>query len=46
MPTDSMLVAIAVIAMFVVFAAALVWGDLQTRPRQLARHSDSKRRPF
>lgn len=46
MPVDSLLVAVAVTAMFLVFAAVLIWGDLQTRPRQLARQSDTKRRAF
>ena len=39
MPTDSLLVAVCVVAMFVVFAAVLFWGDLQTRPKQLADSS-------
>ena len=46
MPTDSLLVSICVIAMFVVFAAVLYWGDRQTRPQQLAQQSDAKRRAF
>jgi hypothetical protein len=46
MPVDSMLVSVAVIAMFVVFAAVLAWGDSQTRTGQLARAADTKRRPF
>jgi hypothetical protein len=47
MPADSMLVALAVTAMFVVFAAVLVWGDRQTRPSQLSRQSDdTNRRAF
>jgi hypothetical protein len=46
MPTDSFLVAVCVVAMFVVFAAVLFWGDLQTRPKQLANSSDTKRRAF
>ena len=33
MPTDSLLVAVCVVAMFVVFAAVLFWGDLQTRSK-------------
>ena len=35
MPTDSLLVAVCVVAMFVVFGAVLFWGDLQTRSRML-----------
>ena len=46
MPVDSMLVAASVVVMFVAFAAALIWGDFQTRPKQLAQASSSKRRPF
>lgn len=34
MPIDSALVSVAVIAMFVIFAAVLAWGDRQTRPLQ------------
>jgi hypothetical protein len=32
MPVDSMLVSAAVVAMFVVFAAVLAWGEFQTPP--------------
>jgi hypothetical protein len=46
MPVDSMLVAAGVVLMFAVFAAVLMWGDLKTRPKQLAQHSDAGRRPF
>jgi uncharacterized membrane protein len=46
MPTDSLLVTVGVVAMFVVFAAVLFWGDLQTRPKQLANPSAAKRRAF
>ena len=46
MPVDSIFVAVAVISMFVVFAAVLAWGDFQTRPKQLAQQSDVKRRSF
>jgi hypothetical protein len=46
MPIDSLLVTICVVAMFVVFAAVLFWGDLQTRPKQQADSSDAKRRAF
>jgi len=45
MPVDSMLVAASVVVMFAVFAAVLMWGDLQTRPKQLAQQSSAKRRP-
>jgi hypothetical protein len=46
MPIDSLIVSVCVVAMFVVFAAVLAWGDMQTRPRQLADQSAAKRRPF
>jgi uncharacterized membrane protein len=46
MPTDSLLVTVCVVAMFVVFAAVLFWGDLQTRPKRLANSSTAKRRAF
>ena len=31
MPTDTIVVLVAVVAMFAVFSAALAWGDWQTR---------------
>jgi hypothetical protein len=46
MPTDSLLVTIFVVAMFVIFASVLYWGDMQTRPKQLADSSAAKRRAF
>ena len=46
MPVDSMFVVVAVISMFVVFAAVLAWGDFHTRPKQLAQQSNVKRRSF
>ncbi|WMT73398.1 hypothetical protein [Bradyrhizobium sp. Ash2021] len=46
MPVDSMLVAASVVTIFVIFAAVLMWGDLQTRPKQLARLPDIRRRAF
>jgi hypothetical protein len=46
MPIDSLIVSVCVVAMFVVFAAVLAWGDMQTRPRQLADQSAAKRRPI
>jgi hypothetical protein len=46
MPTDSLLVTVFVVAMFVIFAAVLYWGDTQTRPKQLADSSAVKRRAF
>lgn len=46
MPTASLLVTVGVVAMFAVFAAALFWGEYQTRPKQLANSSHGKRRAF
>ena len=46
MPTESLLVAVCVVAMFVVFGGVLFWGDLQTRPKQLADSPHAKRRAF
>jgi hypothetical protein len=46
MPTDSLLVSIFVVAVFVVFAAVLFWGERQTQPKHLADSSHGKRRAF
>jgi TRAP-type uncharacterized transport system fused permease subunit len=46
MPTDSLLVAVCIVAMFVVFGAVLFWGDLQTRHKDVADSSQGKRRAF
>jgi hypothetical protein len=46
MPTESLLVSICVVAMFVVFGAVLAWGDRQTRTKELVRQPDGKRRAF
>jgi hypothetical protein len=47
MPIDSMLVSAAVVAMFVIFAGALVWGERQSLSlRQAPADSDPKRRSF
>jgi hypothetical protein len=46
MPTDSLLVAVCVVAMFVVFGGVLCWGDLQTRHKDVADSSHAKRRAF
>ena len=35
MPFDAMVVSAAVVAMFALFAAVVLWGDLQTRPDRL-----------
>ncbi|WP_199805571.1 hypothetical protein [Bradyrhizobium lablabi] len=46
MPTDSVLVTVFVVTMFVLFAGVLFWGDLQTRTKRLADPSAAKRRAF
>ena len=47
MPIDSMLVSLAVVAMFVVFAGVLYWGERQSRPfRQEPAGGELKRRSF
>ena len=46
MPTDSLLVTLFVVAMFVTFAAVLFWGDSRTRPKQLAGSPAARRRAF
>ncbi len=40
MPIDTVLVTTAVVAMFVVFAGVVLWGDMQTRPQR----SEAKRK--
>jgi hypothetical protein len=39
MPFDAMLVSAAVVAMFLLFAGAVAWGDYQTRPEHLQGYS-------
>jgi len=46
MPADSIFVVTAVIAMFVVFAVALIWADFQTRPKHLTGRPNARRRAF
>ena len=47
MPIDSMLVSAAVVTMFVIFAAVLIWGERQTQPpRQHPAGVQQKRRSF
>jgi len=47
MPIDSILVSAAVVAMFVAFAAALIWGERQTRSlKQEPVGVPAKRRSF
>jgi hypothetical protein len=33
MPLDAMLLTAAVVSVFVIFAAVLLWGDFRTRPK-------------
>jgi len=44
MPFDAMVVSAAVIAMFVVFACALAWGDFQTRAARQKTAAPSQQR--
>lgn len=47
MPYDAMVVSAAVVVVFVVFAAVLLWADFQTRPDRLkANSTPPKRRSF
>jgi len=47
MPFDAMVVSAGVVAVFVAFAAVLLWGDYQTRPDRLKADSNpAKRRSF
>jgi hypothetical protein len=39
-PFDSIVVSVAVVAMFALFAAVLLWGDRQTRPDRLQAGSN------
>jgi hypothetical protein len=44
MPFDALVMSAAVIAMFLVFAGVLLWGDAQTRPDRLKADADTKKR--
>jgi len=44
MPIDAILVSAAVVSMFLVFGAAVVWGDLQTRPARLTAGAHAQKR--
>ncbi len=47
MPIDSILVSAAVVSVFVVFAAVLIWGDFQSVSlRQQPVSRNQKRRSF
>jgi hypothetical protein len=46
MPVESLIVSVCIVAVFVVFGAVLIWGDRQTRSRQLTQQSTAKRRAF
>jgi uncharacterized membrane protein len=42
MPTDAIVLSVAVVAVFVAFAVVLYWADLQTRPDRLKADSNSQ----
>jgi len=44
MPTDAMVLSVAVVAVFVAFGVVLYWADLQTRPDRLKAYSNSQDR--
>ena len=44
MPVDAMLVSLAVVVMFVLFGAVVLWGDLQTRPDRLKNSTNPQKR--
>jgi hypothetical protein len=46
MPLDAILLTAAVVSVFALFAAVLLWGDFQTRPKQQAPLFNLKRRAF
>jgi hypothetical protein len=46
MPIDSVLVSVAVVAMFVIFAGVLAWGERQSRSLQMPADGHRKRRSF
>ncbi len=46
MPADALLVTVAVVTVFVTFAAVLAWADRQTQPGRLGDASAPKRRAF
>jgi hypothetical protein len=47
MPVDSILLSVAVVSVFVIFAGVLFWGDLQTRSmRHQTDGRDRKHRAF
>ena len=42
MPFGSIVMSAAVVAMFLIFAAAVAWGDYQTRPERLKEPSQER----
>ncbi len=46
MPIDSMLVSAAVVTMFIIFAAALIWGERQSWPLPQEPPGPPMRRSF
>jgi hypothetical protein len=47
MPVDSILVSVAVVSIFLIFAGVMIWGDFQSgQMRQESVSRDRKRRSF
>jgi multisubunit Na+/H+ antiporter MnhC subunit len=47
MPVDSILVSVAVVTMFAIFAVVLAWGERQSQSlQQVPADSDRRRRSF
>lgn len=42
MPFDAMIVSVAVVVVFLVFAGVVAWGDHQTRPEHLKAPSQKR----
>ncbi len=45
MPLDAILLTVGVVSVFGIFAAVLLWGDFQTRPKMHPLFTP-RRRPF
>jgi len=42
MPIDAILMSVAVVSMFLLFAVVVAWGDYQTRPERLNQSSERR----
>ena len=42
MPFDAIVMSAAVVAMFLLFAAVIAWGDYETRPERLKTPSQNR----